>query len=67
MKMLDKLMEKVKQDQERMAEMQRKLEESKKLKQMVATIAIGSGGRITHVVGKDSALDNLPPTESIFE
>lgn len=64
---LDKLMEKVKQDQERMAEMQRKLEESKKLKQMVATIAIGSGGRITHVVGKDSELDNLPPTESIFE
>lgn len=60
-------MEKVKQDQERMAEMQRKLEESKKLKQMVATIAIGSGGRITHVVGKDSELDNLPPTESIFE
>lgn len=65
--MLDKLMEKVKQDQERMAEMQRKLEEYKKLKQIVATIAIGSGGRITHVVGKDSELDNLPPTESIFE
>ena len=61
MKILERLHDLIEADKKRQAEQARMLEETKKLRQLVGAIVVGN---VTiHV----SSLDNLPPTQSIFE